>query len=172
MPKIQFMKLILFLFMAVASYACNSGDRSAAIDLQNQITSIVEKTAAQNRAVDGATLRAKVNGSKWEGAVLISPEAAGRIVGENRDDEYLGLPYNDKNMVVGKKRQLGPDYAVDINFHEYEGLWLTQDGEMEVTAVGDKWAEGKFQCTLKKTDGNETVKITDGFFRIPAPNNR
>jgi len=150
--------------------ACGNSDRSKAIAHADQIKSAVKTNRPGTVATtaSGYTMTATLNGDHWEASSMMPPEPAGRIVGYVAD-EYMGLPYDNRDIVLGKKQELGPDNAVDINFEDLPGLWFTTTGQIEITRVSDGWAEGKFSVTLKSAQDNKSVNITDGFFRIPLP---
>jgi len=110
-------------------------------------------------------MKAKLNGKDWSAASIMSPDEAGRIIGYN-NDEYIGLPYDRENMVVGYKSIFGEHNAVDIVTNDEVGLWGGRKGEMEITKVDENWAEGKFFVTGSADGTDITMEITDGFFRI------
>ena len=62
------------------------------------------------------------------------PEAAGRIIGYS-GEEYIGLPYDKDEMLVGKKDIFSEDNAVDLSTTDEVGMWGGRKGEMEITKV-------------------------------------
>ncbi|MEO5562966.1 MAG: hypothetical protein ABIR18_06010, partial [Chitinophagaceae bacterium] len=93
------------------------------------------------------------------------PDAAGRIIGYY-GEEWIGLPYDKRNMVVGKKITFGENNATDLATDDEVGLWGGRKGEMEITKVDDKWAEGTFYFTGSTSRSDKTMEVTEGVFRI------
>ena len=149
--------------------SCNSAQNDAQKQAQQIQEAVKQNTPGSiPTSADGYSMRAKINGKDWIADAMMPPQATGRITGDN-NDAGIGLPYYDKrNMVAGKKIKLGEDEAVDITGNDAKGsLWATADGEMEITKVDDKWAEGTFYFTLRSmSNSDKTIKVTDGFFRI------
>lgn len=69
------------------------------------------------------------------------------------------------------KIAFGEDNAVDLSTNDHEGMWGGRKGEMEITKVDNNWAEGKFYFTASSSSANNTIEVTDGFFRIPIAKN-
>ena len=145
--------------------SCNS-QQSDAVKQAKEVQSAIKQTRPGTIPVtdDGWTMTAQLNGKAWKASSLMPPEAASRIIGYYQD-EYIGLPYNKQYLVAGKKIALGEDEAVDISFAGI-GLAITKKGEMEITKVGNGWAEGTFHFTATVSDTNKSVEVTNGFFRI------
>ena len=114
---------------------------------------------------DGWTMTAKINGKDWKASSIMPPEAAGRIIGYS-GEEYIGLPYDKDEMLVGKKDIFSEDNAVDLSTTDEVGMWGGRKGEMEITKVENGWAEGSFHFTATAHDSNKTMEVTDGFFKI------
>jgi hypothetical protein len=108
-------------------------------------------------------MTAKIGGKDWSASSIISPEAAGRIVGDE-DGQSISLPYDRRNMVPGDKTTFSHDNAVDLITNDDVGLWGGYKGEMEITKVDENWAEGKFFFT--GSSDAKTIEVTEGFFRI------
>ena len=160
---IQF-AIALFLSSQVSS---QTSDQAKAKEQVEKIKSAVDATAPKIASSNGVGVHVKVNGKLWQSSTILPPQQASRIIGQ-KDEEYVGLPYDERQMIVGNKGKLGPDNAVDVNFRSKSGLWFTQKGLIEITKVDDKWVEGKFSATLKERDNGELMELTEGFFRIPA----
>lgn len=113
------------------------------------------------------TMTAKIDGKEWSANSIVSPESAGRIVGEN-NGESISLPYYDqRNFLAATKRKLGDGHdAVDMSLNDDVSLWSAKSGEMEITKVDNNWAEGKFSFTAGGFHSDKTKQVTDGFFRI------
>jgi hypothetical protein len=117
----------------------------------------------------GWSMTAKINGKAWSAVSLMPPEAAGRIIGYYKD-EYIGLPYDKRNMVVGKKITFGENNAVDLSVSGDDNFYGGRKGEMEITKVDGNWAEGVFHFTATSHGSDKTIPVTDGFFRISLKN--
>lgn len=146
--------------------SCGSGQSGAlekAEQVQAAITEIRPGTIPAKEG--GWSMKAKINGKNWMATSIMPPEAAGRIVGYYKD-EYIGLPYNSRDMVVGKKITFSEDDAADLATNDDVGLWGGRKGEMEITKVDQNWAEGKFFFTGSTTSSAKTIEVTEGFFRI------
>jgi hypothetical protein len=136
-----------------------------------------QKAVAEKNAIEAArpgtipakaggwSMTAKINGKAWSAVSLMPPEAAGRIIGYYKD-EYIGLPYDKRNMVVGKKIIFGEGNAVDLSTSDEAGFWGGRKGEMEITKADANWAEGIFHFTATTSGSAKTKEVTDGFFRI------
>ena len=163
-------KIITVLLSAVIILSCgNKNDKtvSDAKNLQKEITSM--QPGGIPTTEGGWTMKAKIDGKEWVASSIISPEAAGRIAGEG-NDKSISLPYNRRSMVVGNKTEFSHDNAVDLFTNDDVGLWGGYSGEMEITKVDDKWAEGKFFLT--GSSDSKTIEVTDGFFRISILKNK
>ena len=161
------MKQTLFiLIMAGLLSSCNNGNPGNAVSDAIKLQSVIKKMQPGGIATTegGWTMKAKIDAKNWVAASIISPKAAGRIAGDN-DGESIGLPYNRRAMVVGNKIIFSHDNAVDLFTHDDVGLWGGYAGEMEITKVDGKWAEGKsfFTATGNSTDqiGERKVKILE-----------
>jgi hypothetical protein len=166
------MKKLIFTFGACALAAtmiASCGDKNQAQEQAKQVQAAIKKNVPGTVATtaDGYTMKAKLNGKAWTAGSIMPPDAAGRIVGYS-NEEYIGLPYDRRYLVVGKKITFGEGNAVDLATNDDVGLWGGRKGEMEITKVDDKWAEGKFFFTASTSRSSKTVEVTDGFFRIPA----
>ena len=155
------------LIMSAILSSCGNSDQSKAIEQAKQVQSEIKKMRPGTIATkeDGWSMKAKINGKDWVAASIMSPDAAGRIIGYY-NDEYIGLPYDRRYFVVGKKITFGENNAVDLATNDDVGMWGGRKGEMEITKVDDNWAEGKFFFTGSTSSSNKTVEVTDGFFRI------
>ena len=111
-------------------------------------------------------LKAKIDGKEWIADAMMPPNIAGRIIGYY-NKEYIGLPYNKQYLRAGRKISLGENEAADI-FFTGVGLATTKKGEMEITKVDGKWAEGKFYFTESINGTTKTIEVSEGFFRIPV----
>ncbi len=155
------------LIMSAILSSCGNSDQSKAIEQAKQVQSEIKKIRSGTIATkeDGWSMKAKINGKDWVAASIMSPDAAGRIIGYY-NDEYIGLPYDRRYFVVGKKITFGENNAVDLATNDDVGMWGGRKGEMEITKVDDNWAEGKFFFTGSTSSSNKTVEVTEGFFRI------
>ncbi|MEO5564186.1 MAG: hypothetical protein ABIR18_12145 [Chitinophagaceae bacterium] len=148
--------------------SCRNDDQSKAIEQAKQVQSVIKENAPGSvpATAGGYTMTAKLDGKDWTAVSVMPPEAAGRIIGYNHG-EYIGLPYNSRDLVVGGKTVFGEDNAVDLATNDDIGMWGGRKGEMEITKVDGNWAEGRFFFTASSNSTNKTLEVTDGFFRIP-----
>lgn len=159
--------LCTLLIIAAMLASCGNSDQNKAINdakqVQSEIKNIRPGTIPTKEG--GWSMKAKINGKDWVATSIMSPDAASRIIGYY-NEEYIGLPYDRRDMVVGKKITFGENNAVDLATNDEVGMWGGRKGEMEITKVDDKWAEGKFFFTGSTSASAKTVEVTDGFFRI------
>ena len=158
--------LILGISLIITLPACNSQNDTSkqAKEVQSAIKENKPGTVATT--ADGYTMRVKLDGKEWTATSMMPPETAGRLIGY-MNAEYIGFPYDRRDLVVGKKITFGEDNAVDLLLND-GCLWKTTKGEMEITKVSDSWVEGTFLFTNVCSSSNKTVEVTDGFFRIPS----
>lgn len=159
--KLSFSLIITTLFSSCGN------SQSGAVEKAKQVQSAIKENRPGTISTkeNGWTMKAKINGKDWVAASMMPLEAAGRIIGYY-DKEYIGLPYDNRDLVVGKKIIFSEDDATDLATNDDVGLWGGRKGEMEITKVDDNWAEGKFYFTGSTSRSNKTVEVTDGFFRI------
>ena len=155
---------ISILLITVLFSSCGNSEQTKAVEQAKQIQSDIRPGTVSTTA-SGYTMNAKINGKDWVASSMMPPDASGRIVGYY-DNGYIGLPYSKTDMVAGKKIMIGEDNAVDLSLND-DCLWTSPKGEIEITKVDDNAAEGKFFFTADCNSTNKTVKVTDGFFRIP-----
>ncbi len=153
-----------FIFFILASCNSQQGD---AVNQAKEVQSAIEENrpGTMPTADESWTMTAKLNGKNWKATSIMPSATAGRIVGYY-GKEYIGLPYDKSDMVVGKKNIFGEDNAVDLATNDEIGMWGGRKGEMEITKVNDDWVEGNFHFTASTSGTNKTVEVTDGFFRI------
>lgn len=167
------MKLSLLLIIIICALsACKNQQQKDAEKLMEQIQTTVKQNTPGTIATtnDGYMMKAKLDGKDWEAGSMMPPDAAGRIIGYN-DGEYIGLSYERRELVVGKKIVFSENDAADLATNDDIGMWSGKKGEMEITKVDDNWAEGKFFFTGSSSRSSETIEVTDGFFRIPLEKN-
>jgi hypothetical protein len=116
----------------------------------------------------GYAMSAKINGKDYKAHSMMPPGEAEQIVGFYSGDKYIGLPYNKKHFVVGKKISFS-DQHPDLTTKDDVQVWSGRKGEMEITKVNGNWVEGKFFFTGYSYDNKHTIEVTNGFFRIPMP---
>jgi hypothetical protein len=158
--------LIPLILVAVFSSCGNNEQDKVVSDAKEVQAAITEMRPGTIPTSDGGwSMKAKINGKEWVATSIMSPEAAGRIIGYY-NDEYISLPYDRREMVVGYKNTFSENNAVDIFTSDEVGLWGGRKGEMEITKVDENWAEGKFFVTGTSSGTDKTVEITEGTFRI------
>jgi len=113
----------------------------------------------------GFSMTAKINGKACKATAMMPPDKAEEIVGFYDGDKYIGLPYNKKNMVAGKKIMLEDENA-DLTTNDNVQVWNGRKGEMIITKVTGQWVEGTFFFRAYSYDNKKTIEVTDGFFRI------
>lgn len=135
------------------------------------------KSDAQNRNASGLppgaipattggySMTARINGKACKATAMMPPDKAGEIVGFYDGDKYIGLPYNKKDMVAGKKLNFSNENA-DLTTNDNVQVWNGRKGEMEITKVNGNWVEGKFFFTGYSYDNKKKIEVTNGFFRI------
>jgi hypothetical protein len=151
--------------------SCGQSDQSKAVEHSKQVQAAIKENRPGTVATinGGYAMKAKLDGKDWEAASMMPPDEAGRIIGYHNGD-YIGLPYDRGDLVVGRKIALGEDNAVDISLNN-GCLWEGTKGEMEITKLDDKLAEGKFFFTTRCIGSGKTLEVTDGFFRIALAKN-
>lgn len=161
-------KITSILILAVMLLtSCGNSDQNKAIEDAGKVQAALKEMQPGGIATTagGWTMAAKLNGKPWSANSIISPEAAGRIVGDN-NGESISLPYDRRAMVVGNKTKFSHNNAVDLMTNDEVALWGGYAGEMEITKVDAEWAEGKFFVTGSTSSSGKTMEVTDGFFRI------
>jgi hypothetical protein len=161
------MKKTLFILIAgTILLGCGNSKQDSAIEQAKQTQDIMKDLTpgTVKTAEGGYMMTATINGKAWSATSMLPPEAPARIIGYN-NNESISLPYDRRDMVVGSKTDF-KNSAVDIFMNDEVGLWGGHAGEMEVTKVDDKSAEGRFHVTAVDEATNKKIEITDGFFRI------
>lgn len=160
----------LLLIMVTLLFSCGNTEQNNAAEHAKEVQSAVKKNMPGGIPVsaDGYMMKAKINGKEWEAISMMSPDAAGRIIGDN-NGESISLPlYGGRaKLVQGKKTTFSEDEAVDLMTNDEVGIWGGRKGEMEITKVDEKFAEGKFYFTASSSRSDKTFEVTDGYFRIP-----
>ena len=153
--------------VAAVLTSCGNSAHNKAVEDAKQVQAAIKELAPGTIPTKegGWTLTAKMNGKEWVANAVMPPDAAGRIIGYY-DNESIGLPYDRRYFEVGRKIKFGEDNAVDLMTNDDVGIWGGRTGEMEITKVDEKWAEGKFFFTGSTSRSDKTVEVTDGFFRI------
>lgn len=159
---------ISILLIATVISSCGNSQQTKAVEQAAQIQSAI-KPGSVATTTGGYTMNAKINGSDWVASSMMPPDAAGRIVGYYKK-QYIGLPYSKSNLTAARKIVLSEDETADIFLDDGCSYPLTK-GEIEITKIDSSWAEGKFFFTTTCSSTNKTVKVTDGFFRIPLAKN-
>jgi len=162
--------LLLFITAAMLS-ACGNSDQSKAVSDAKQVQAELKTMQPGGRPTTegGWTMTAKINGKVWTATSMIPPDRAGQIFGENNNGESISLPYYDRRSFLAqeKNHKLGGNHdGVDMRLNDDIVLWSAKKGEMEITKVDDKWAEGKFSFIASGFQTDKTIEVTDGFFRI------
>jgi hypothetical protein len=158
---------ILSIALASMLFSCNSAQNDAAKQAEQIQSEIKENTPGSiSTTADGYNMKAKINGKEWVADAMMPPDAAGRIIGYF-NGESIGLPYDRRYLEAGKKITFSENEAVDLMTNDDVGIWGGRKGEMQITKVDDKFAEGTFFFTGSTSRSDKTIEVTDGSFRIP-----
>lgn len=159
--------LLFFAFTTLLFAGCKSKAEKEAIQNAKDIqTAVKENTPGSIPTTSGGyTMTAKIGGREWTADAMMPAEVADRIIGYN-NGESISLPYDRRDMVVGNKTRFSENNAVDLFTNDDVKIWGGRKGEMEITKVDDKWAEGKFYFTGSTSSSDKKIEVTDGFFRI------
>ncbi len=127
---------IIFCFSIVIFFitACSNGAQNDAVKQAEQVQAAIKENMPGTvpTTKDGWSVRAKINGKDWVATSIMPPDAAGRIIGYY-DKEWIGLPYDRRYLIVGKKISFGESNAADLATNDDIGLWGGRKGEMEIT---------------------------------------
>jgi len=158
------------LIIATMFTSCGNSEQSKALKQAQETQSAIKQNMPGGIPVsaDGYAMRAKINGKNWEATSMMSPDAAGRIIGDS-NGETISIPlYGGRaKLVQGKKTTFSENETVDLMTNDDVGIWGGRKGEMEITKVDGNFAEGKFYFTASTSRSDKTVEVTDGYFRIP-----
>ena len=159
---------MLILVMATMLYSCG-GSQSKAEEQANKIQEAVKANTPGSvpTSADGFFMKAKIDGKEWVADAVMPPEEPARIIGYY-NGESISLPYDRRDMVVGEKTNFESS-AVDLLLNDEVALWGGHKGQMIITKVDEKSAEGTFYFTASSTSTTKTIEVTDGSFRILFP---
>jgi hypothetical protein len=166
--KQTFLLLILFTFL----FSCNNNAQNKNLADAKKLSTAIKQMQPGGIATteNGWTMKAIINGKQWIATSIVSPDMAGRILGD-ANEIGIGLPYSRSNMVAGSKTTFNHDEAADIFLPESEGGILGgYKGEMIITKSNNEWAEGTFFLSASSERSNKTAEVTNGFFRISMAN--
>ena len=160
---------MLILVMATMLYSCG-GSQSKAEEMAKQIEQTVNKNSPGSvpTSADGFYMKAKMDGKEWVAASMDTmDEETGRIVGYN-NGESINFHYDRRNMVMGEKSNF-ENHNVNLMLNDEVGLWAGLKGQMIITKVDEKSAEGTFYFTASNNSNTKMIEFTDGSFRILFP---
>ncbi|MEO7445717.1 MAG: hypothetical protein ABIT96_10110 [Ferruginibacter sp.] len=159
------MRKLLIAILALAFANC-SGQKDNAIEQAKATKEVLKENSPGYVATsaEGYYMKAIIDGKEWVATSMMPPEEPSRIIGE-KNGESISLPYDRRDMVVGKKRNF-ETYAVDLLLNDDVAIWGGHKGEMVITKIDDKSAEGNFYFTASSDNTTKTIQVTDGFFRI------
>ncbi len=163
MIKNAFHGLIMLVFFLIS---CKGKSQSDAQKTVGNIQSMVKQHTPGSvpTSETGYYMKATINGKEWTANEMLPPEQPARIIGYN-GKESISLPYDRRDMVVGDKTNF-KNSAVDLMLNDDVGIWGGHSGEMEITKVDDKSAEGKFYFTADGLQTDKKIQVTNGFFRV------
>lgn len=161
----------LFIFTTLLTISCQSKSEKDPEIIGKGMQDIVKEHSPGTVATstNGFYLKATINGKEWVASEMMPPESPSRIYGVN-NKESISLPYDRRDMVVGKKINF-KNNAVNLQMDDEVVIYGATVGEMEITKVEDKFAEGKFYLTANGFQSDKKLEVTNGFFRILFTNN-
>ncbi len=170
--KYTILALASSLLMAATLAACGNNKQNEATEQAKKVQAAIQQNIPGTipTSAGSYTMTAKVDGKNWAATSMMPPELASRLIGYY-NGEYIGLPYDRRDLVVGKKITFGENNAVDLATNDDIGIWGGRKGEMIITKVDEKSAEGTFFFTASTSSTTKTIEVTDGFFRIPLDKN-
>ncbi len=149
------------LFFATMVFACGQSGGSKATEKTKEVQSAIRPGTIATTTT-GYSMRAKIRGKEWTASSMVSPEAAGRIVGYY-GKEYIGLPFAKSDLKAGNKITLDEGNAPDLNLND-GCLWQKPTGEIEITKADETAAEGRF--SFAAICNGKPLVVSEGFFRI------
>lgn len=152
----------------IVLFSCNNKNKTLE-EAKNVQSAIEEINNTMETIGNGNLMKAKINGKNWQSTSMLSAQTSGRITGDF-EGQYIGLPYNNDYLVVGKKIVISEDEAADIYLKDGCSYPIA-NGEMKITKVGNDFAEGTFYFTTVCDVTKKTLNVTDGFFRIQISKN-
>ena len=161
---------ILILTMAAMLSIGGSRQNKAMKDQEKAFAALNATPGAVPASADGYIMKAKVDGKDWTATSMMPPELSGTIVGFFNPGELIALPYDRRDLVLGNKTIFGEHRIVRMGLTGEFAAWESKKGEMEITKVDGKWAEGKFFFTAFSDRTTKTVEVTGGYFRVPIQN--
>lgn len=143
------------------------GQNKEALKKAHEIEAVVMENGHESvpTAAAGWTLTANINGKAWKATSMAPPLIANRIIGYY-NEEAIGLPYGNNNLVADNITEFGEFKAADLTLDDDVVFWVGREGQMQITKRESNWVEGIFNFTATSTSNNETKVVSDGFFRI------
>lgn len=154
-------KVILILVLAGILYSCGHRHHSKLLDPRDTIRPGTIETKE-----GGWYMKAKIDGKEWYAISIMPPDSAGKIIGYYYSRDSIGLPYDKRNMVVGKKVMITESNPASFSRANDADWYIVKKGVVEITKVNENWAEGTFSFSASTSYSAKTLEITDGFFRI------
>jgi len=107
------MKKTASTFIAIiVLFSC--GNKNKTLEEATKVQSAIEVISNNVEINDnGYLMKAKINGKNWQSTSMSPAQSSGRIVGYF-DGQYIGLPYNDRYLVVWKKIKISEEEAADV----------------------------------------------------------
>ena len=162
---------LIIIIAAVILYSCGSSDANKTDGNASISQSEKKETKSPSIATskDGWYMSANINGKDCIAQSIALPEGYDQIVGFYDGDRYIGLPYHQSDLVVGKKISFS-DQNATLTTSDSVAIRNGDKGVLEITKVDGNWAEGKFFFTAVSYDAqkSKTIEVTNGFFRIAA----
>lgn len=160
------MKNLFISCIALLFFASCSSHKTKAIEDAKQVQELLKEETPGTipTSDDGYFMKAKIDGKQWEADAMMPLEVQDKIHGFN-NGESISLPYNRKRMITGEIIKF-ENHPVNLFLNDEVGIWSSHKGEMVITKVDEKSAEGTFYFTASDAGNNKTIEVTDGFFRI------
>lgn len=158
---------LCFLITIILFTSCQS-QQSKAMKDQQKAYQILKSTIPNGTIATKEgnwTMTASIDGKSWKANYMYLPEASSRIIG-HYNDEYIGLPYSENDIVVGKKVTFSQHNATDLSIAGDDNTYAGRQGEMVITQVNGKWVEGTFHFTANTINSSKKIEVTNGFFRF------
>jgi hypothetical protein len=116
----------------------------------------------------GAWLRATLNGKEWVAAEMIPDKYLSEIVQIWGTQKNSALTLQLDQPVSGKTHDLE---VTDMNHYtdENSNYYMIKSGKITVTAMNDKWIEGKFSFIAVDERSGKKITAENGSFKIPNP---
>lgn len=156
---------LLFLFVCVFPAACQNPAHKKAQKTANAIQKAMKKYAPPEVVTSskGYTMRAVVDGKPWEASNMMEINKSNTHFIQGSNGEIRIAFYIYRTFIkVGKHLKMT---GADLDFGN-GNLLKAKTGEYVLTKANDKVIEGTFHFTASPYKSDETMEVTNGFFRV------